>query len=74
MEVSPKRSKLFAWLDARGGPAQAVRDLDVDQAHADLDGLVYRWTDYWDMNKFISQFPGWFLEEMARHSADEFTD
>ena len=42
--------------------------------HEIRDGLVYRWTDYWDMNKFISQFPGWFLEEMARHSADEFTD
>ena len=41
--------------------------------HEIRDGLVYRWTDYWDMNKFVSQFPPWFLEEMARHSAEEFT-
>lgn len=42
--------------------------------HEMKDGLVYRWHDYWDMNKFVSQFPGWFLEEMAKKSADDFSD
>ena len=40
--------------------------------HEIRDGLVYRWTDYWDMNKFVSQFPGWFIEEMAKHTAADF--
>lgn len=42
--------------------------------HEMKDGLVYRWSDYWDMNKFVGQFPGWFLEEMARASAADFSD
>ena len=40
--------------------------------HEMKDGLVYRWSDFWDMNKFVSQFPDWFLEEMARASAEDF--
>jgi ketosteroid isomerase-like protein len=40
--------------------------------HEMKDGLVYRWSDYWDMNKFVSQFPGWFLEEMAKSTAADF--
>ena len=42
--------------------------------HEIRDGLVYRWSDYWDMNKFVGQFPGWFLEEMMKASADDFSD
>ena len=42
--------------------------------HEIKDGLVYRWSDYWDMNKFVGQFPAWFLEEMMKASADDFTD
>ncbi len=42
--------------------------------HEIKDGLVYRWSDYWDMNKFVLQFPDWFLEEMAKASAADFTD
>ena len=42
--------------------------------HEMKDGLVYRWSDYWDLNKFVSQFPDWFLEEMAKSSAEDFTD
>ena len=38
------------------------------------DGLVYRWSDYWDMQKFVSQFPAWFLEEMMKSTAEDFTD
>jgi ketosteroid isomerase-like protein len=42
--------------------------------HEIKDGLVYRWSDYWDMQKFVGQFPGWFLEEMMKASADDFSD
>ena len=42
--------------------------------HEMKDGKVYRWSDYWDVNKFISQFPEWFLEEMMKSTADDFTD
>ncbi|MEH6583414.1 MAG: nuclear transport factor 2 family protein [Halioglobus sp.] len=42
--------------------------------HEMKDGKVYRWSDYWDVNKFVGQFPGWFLEEMMKSTADDFTD
>ena len=37
--------------------------------HEIKDGLVYRWSDYWDMQKFVGQFPGWFLESGAGSEA-----
>jgi ketosteroid isomerase-like protein len=42
--------------------------------HEIKDGLIYRWSDYWDMQKFVGQFPGWFIEEMVKASAADFTD
>jgi sugar phosphate isomerase/epimerase len=42
--------------------------------HEIKDGLVYRWSDYWDMQKFVGQFPAWFLEEMMKSTAADFTD
>ena len=42
--------------------------------HEMKDGKVYRWSDYWDMNKFVGQFPAWFLEEMMKSTADDFSD
>ena len=42
--------------------------------HEMRDGKIYRWSDYWDVQKFVGQFPQWFLEEMARHSADDFSE
>jgi limonene-1,2-epoxide hydrolase len=42
--------------------------------HEVRDGLIYRWSDYWDMQKFVNQFPAWFIEEMIKASADDFTD
>ena len=42
--------------------------------HEMRDGKVYRWSDYWDVQKFVGQFPPWFLEVMAKHSAADFTD
>ena len=41
--------------------------------HEIRDGLVYRWSDYWDMQKFVGQFPGWFLEEMMKSTAAAVT-
>ena len=40
--------------------------------HKMQDGKVIKWSDYWDVNKFVGQFPGWFLEEMANNSAADF--
>ena len=40
--------------------------------HEIRDGLVYRWSDYWDMNKFVGQFPAWFIEEMMKHTPEDF--
>jgi ketosteroid isomerase-like protein len=42
--------------------------------HEMKDGKVSRWSDYWDVQKFVGQFPPWFLEEMARSSAADFSD
>ncbi len=42
--------------------------------HEMKDGKIYRWSDYWDVQKFVGQFPKWFLEVMAGRSADEFSD
>ena len=42
--------------------------------HEMKDGKIFRWSDYWDVQNFVGQFPKWFLEEMARHSAAEFTN
>jgi ketosteroid isomerase-like protein len=40
--------------------------------HEMRDGRVTRWSDYWDVSGFVGQFPAWFLEEMARHTAADF--
>ena len=42
--------------------------------HEIKDNLIYRWSDYWDMQKFVGQFPAWFLEEMVKASAEDFSD
>ncbi len=42
--------------------------------HELKDGLIVRWSDYWDVNKFVGQFPGWFIEEMMKSTAADFTD
>ena len=42
--------------------------------HEVKDGLVYRWSDFWDMQKFVGQFPDWFLEEMMKSTAEDFSD
>ena len=42
--------------------------------HELKDGLIYRWSDYWDMQKFVGQFPAWFIEEMMKSTAADFSD
>ena len=42
--------------------------------HEFRDERIARWSDYWDMQKFVGQFPDWFLEEMMKSTADDFTD
>jgi ketosteroid isomerase-like protein len=37
------------------------------------DGKIVKWSDFWDMNNFIGQFPPWFLEEMAKKRGTDFT-
>lgn len=41
--------------------------------HEMKDGKVVKWSDYWDVSGFVGQFPPWFLEEMARHTAADFS-
>ena len=42
--------------------------------HELRDGKIARWSDYWDVNGFVGQFPAWFLEEMAKASTADFSD
>ena len=42
--------------------------------HEMRDGKISRWSDYWDVSSFVGQFPAWFLEEMAKSSAADFSD
>jgi ketosteroid isomerase-like protein len=41
--------------------------------HEMRDGKVVLWSDYWDVGGFVAQFPAWFLEHMAKHTAADFT-
>lgn len=41
--------------------------------HEMRDGKISRWSDYWDVSGFVGQFPAWFLEEMAKSSAADFS-
>ena len=40
--------------------------------HEMKDGLIYKWSDYWDVQKFVGQFPEWFLAEMAKSQGADF--
>jgi len=42
--------------------------------HEMSDGKISKWSDYWDVSSFVSQFPAWFLEEIAKGRATDFTD
>ena len=40
--------------------------------HELKDGKIVLWSDYWDVNNFVQQFPAWFIEHMAKHTAAHF--
>jgi ketosteroid isomerase-like protein len=41
--------------------------------HEFQDGKIVKWSDFWDMNNVVGQFPQWFLEEMAKQQGADFT-
>ena len=83
----PERSREANWIRERGArkfksTKQAQKFLSAHVAvshtlasvHEIEDGLILRWSNYWDIQKFVGQFPAWFIEEMMKASADDFTD
>ena len=40
--------------------------------HEMKDGKIALWSDYWDLQSFVAQFPAWFIETMAKASAEDF--
>ena len=40
--------------------------------HELKDGKIIKWSDFWDVNNFVGQFPQWFLEEMAKKQGADF--
>jgi len=41
--------------------------------HELRDGKVTLWRDYWDLNTLMAQAPRWWIEQLARHSAADFS-
>ena len=41
--------------------------------HELKDGKIIKWSDFWDMNNFVGQFPPSFLEVMAKNQGADFT-
>jgi len=41
--------------------------------HELKDGKIIKWSDFWDVNNFVGQFPPWFLEEMAKRHGEDFS-
>lgn len=40
--------------------------------HELRDGKIVKWSDYWDIGRFVGQFPKWFLEVLAKSRAEDF--
>lgn len=40
--------------------------------HELRDGKIVQWSDFWDVARFVGQFPQWFLAEMAKSRAEDF--
>jgi ketosteroid isomerase-like protein len=36
-------------------------------------GKIAKWSDFWDMARFAGQFPKWFVEELAKARAEDFS-
>ena len=41
--------------------------------HELSDGKIIKWSDFWDVNNFVGQFPQSFLETMAKSQGADFT-
>lgn len=41
--------------------------------HVIEDGKFKLWRDYWDLNTLMSQAPPWWIEHIAKFSAEDFT-
>jgi ketosteroid isomerase-like protein len=41
--------------------------------HVLEDGKIIKWSDFWDVNNFVGQFPQWFLAEMAKKQGADFS-
>ena len=41
--------------------------------HELKDGKIIKWSDFWDVSKFVGQFPQSFLEVMAKKQGADFT-
>ena len=63
------------FLDHTEGWTFETRE-EVEHTFATLhlmkDGLIVRWSDYWDVGGFVGQFPQSFLKEMAKSNAADF--
>ena len=42
--------------------------------HELKDGQIIKWSDFWDVNNFVGQFPESFLKEMAKSQGADFTE
>ena len=41
--------------------------------HELKDGQIIKWSDFWDVNNFVGQFPESFMQEMAKSQGADFT-
>ena len=41
--------------------------------HELQDGKIIKWSDFWDVNNFVGQFPESFLKIMAESQGADFT-
>ena len=51
---------------------ESVR-LPFVSVHVIADGKIKLWRDYWDMQTLIGAAPEWWIERLAKFSADDFS-
>jgi limonene-1,2-epoxide hydrolase len=51
---------------------ESVR-LPFVSVHVIADGKIKLWRDYWDMQTLIGAAPAWWIERLAKFSADDFS-
>jgi limonene-1,2-epoxide hydrolase len=55
------------------GTGESIRNHFVT-IHEVRDGRIRLWRDYWDLNTMMAQAPKWWIERLAEHSEDEWSD